>query len=75
MRIRGKTVVAGVYINPQKKACNDPPLSTKSERSDKDSEAPMGMGASNTEARIAKLPFPPNLHRIDSCRVSSVNSA
>ncbi len=48
-----KAVRAGRLHKPvKKKECNFP-LSTKSERSDKDSEALMGMGASNVEARIA----------------------
>ena len=48
-----KAVRAGRLHKPAKKKECDDPLSTKSERSDKDSDAPMGMGASNVEARIA----------------------
>ena len=47
-----KAVRAG-RLHQRKKKDLDAPLSSKSERSNKDSEAPMGMGASNVDARIA----------------------
>lgn len=47
-----KAVRAG-RLHQHKKKDLDIPISTKSERSEQDSEAPMGMGADNVEARVA----------------------